>query len=70
MRGEPLRATVHHTDKGLLADVGGYVAGQPGVRGGAGGEDLAANPQALEPTAFALLFLLRRHVNVLGLEGN
>ena len=64
LRGEPLRAAVHHADEGLLAHVGGDVAGEPGEGGGAGGEDLAAHPETLEHPA-GLTGLLGRYVNTL-----
>lgn len=59
LRGEPLRAAVHHADEGLLAHVRGDVTGEPGEGGGPGGEDLTSHPQTLE----LLLGLLGRYVN-------
>ena len=61
LRGEPLRAAVHHADEGLLAHVRGDVTGEPGEGGGPGGEDLTSHPQTLE----LLLGLLGRYVNTL-----
>ena len=60
---ESLGAAVHHTDEGLLADMGGDVVTQPGVGGGGGRVDLAANPEAVILPAF--LSLLAAHVNSL-----
>ena len=60
---EPLLTAVHHTDEGLLADMGGDVVTQPGVGGGGGRVDLAADPEAMILPAF--LSLLAAHVNSL-----
>ena len=59
-----LGAAVHHTDEGLLADMGGHVVAQPGEGGGGGRVDLAANPET--PVLPPLLALLAPHVNSLG----
>ena len=58
-----LGAAVHHTDEGLLADMGGDVVTQPGVRGGGGRVHLAPGPQAVILPAF--ISLLAAHVNSL-----